>query len=413
MKKSSLKKRIYLFLTVCMSFLTLVGMLPAYAEENAENTSADRPPEPSLEVTEDGHIDDERLKQWVDAYLKADGWDAPQCAMSIGLWYPGTDETWFYNPDEWMYGVNWSKLPISMVFAEKLANGELTNDTVITGITLEYALQTVLEDSSGPSFYSMITYLGGDTMSNCAELVPQYAGLPEDYYTDDFYQKSYYTARIMTEVTKTLYQGGDERFPNVLEYMKYSQPWDMFKRDENIRVNLNASQTHAASWGDGAGDYIHCTGVVYTPTPVVLTIMMKNISDLDVMGGAAGHIALVATEMDARQQLVSTAESSPSKPPAETDSEMSPDESSVSGSDSEEMASAIADPSSPSPDISLTAEETPETGLPAESSGQVLNPDETASQAPRLWLLGISALILLSLSCLAVSRRIGKKNQRK
>ena len=71
------------------------------------------------------------------------------------------------------------------VFAEQLANGKLSNDSVITGIQLEYALQTVLENSSGPSFYSMVSHLGGNTVSNCAELVPQYAGLPEDYYTDD------------------------------------------------------------------------------------------------------------------------------------------------------------------------------------------------------------------------------------
>ena len=408
MDKRSLKKTVGLFLAVCMSFLTLVGTFSAFADESTEGVSADQPRDPSLEVTEDGHIDEERLKQWVDAYLHADGWDAPQCAMSIGIWYPGTDETWFYNPDEWMYGVNWSKLPISMLFAEKLAAGELTNESVITGITLEYALQTVLENSSGPSFYSMVTYLGGNTVSNCADLVPQYAGLPEDYYIDDFYQKSYYTARIMTEVTKTLYLGGDERFPKVLEYMKESQPWDMFKRDENIRVNLNASQTHAASWGDGAGDYIHCTGVIYTPTPIVLTVMTKNISDLDIIGGVAGHIALVATEMDARQQLTSTAESSAAAP-TDVENEIVPNETPVPDTVSGEMRLDMSDPSAQPQDTPLISEENSETVPSLESSGQDFKPDEKVSPAPRLWLLSISALILLSLICIAVSRGIGKK----
>ncbi len=408
MDKRSLKKTVGLLLAVCMSFLALVGTFSAFADESTEGVSADQPQEPSLEVTEDGHIDEERLKQWVDTYLHADGWDAPQCAMSIGIWYPGTDETWFYNPDEWMYGVNWSKLPISMLFAEKLAAGELTNDSVITGITLEYALQTVLENSSGPSFYSMVTYLGGNTVSNCADLVPQYAGLPEDYYIDDFYQKSYYTARIMTEVTKTLYLGGDERFPKVLEYMKESQPWDMFKRDENIRVNLNASQTHAASWGDGAGDYIHCTGVIYTPTPIVLTVMTKNISDLDIIGGVAGHIALVVTEMDARQQLTSTAESSAAAP-TDVENQIVPNESPVPDTVSGEMRLDMSDPSAQPQDTPLISEENSETVPSLESSSQELKPDEIASPTPRLWLLGISALILLSLICIAVSRGIGKK----
>lgn len=36
----------------------------------------------------------------------------------------------------------------------------------------------------------------------------------------------------------------------------------MFNRDEYIRNELHAAQTHVAPWGDGAGDYIHCTGVL-------------------------------------------------------------------------------------------------------------------------------------------------------
>ena len=411
MKIRSLKKTVFLFFTLLMSFSTQIGTLSAFGEGDSVDVFADQLQELSLEVTDDGHIDGERLKQWVDAYLKADGWDAPQCAMSIGLWYPGIDETWFYNPDEWMYGVNWSKLPISMVFAEKLAAGELSNDSVITGITLEYALQTVLENSSGPSFYSMVTYLGGDTVSNCAELVPQYVGLPEDYYVDDFYQRSYYTARIMTEVTKTLYQGGDERFPNVLKYMKESQPWDMFKRDENIRVNLNASQTHAASWGDGAGDYIHCTGVIYTPTPIVLTIMMKNISDLDILGGVAGHIALMATEMDARQRLVSTAESDSVPVPADADKDTQSDDSPVPDTDLGKKTSEDINSSAQCSDTPMLSEKSAKTEPSIASSRQSFELDETASPLPRLWLLGISALILLLLICLATSQRIKKKNR--
>lgn len=190
--------------------------------------------------------------------------------------------------------------------------------------------------------------------------------------------------------------------------MKESQPWGMFKQHEYIRVNLNASQTHAASWGDGAGDYIHCTGVSCTPTPTVLTVMTKNISDLDIIGGVAGHIALVATEMDARQQLISTSESSAAAP-TDVKNEIVPNESPVPGTASEEMRSDVSDPSAKPQNTPFIAEENSETVPSLEPSGQDLRPDEKASPTPRLWLLGISALILLSLICIAVSRGIGKK----
>ena len=414
-KRGSFTIVISLFLVMTMMILTPFGALCGYAEDGTEEVSVESQT-PAVEVTEDGHIDGERLKQWVDAYLKADRWDEPQCAMSIGLWYSGTDETWFYNPDEWMYGVNWSKLPISMYFAEKLAKGELSKDTVITGITLEYALQTVLESSSGPSIYSMLTYLGGNSVSNCAELVPQYAGLPEDYYTDEFYQESYYTARIMHEVTKTLYRGGDERFPNVLEYMKKSQPWDMFNRDDYIRNNFSAAQAHAASWGDGAGDFIHCTGVLYTPTPIVLTIMMKNISDLDIMGGVAHHIAELAVAMDAKQQEIRLTAETAAPSSAETQNEASQGSVSVPEADStaENPADdAIVPAAETAADGDVTEGETEEKtetemNAPIPESAS----EEPASQSRRVWLIIISTLIVLAMIGISLARKIGKEQRR-
>ena len=140
MKTRNIKRAVSLVLITAIMVLAPAGAVPAFAEQSGGETAPAPEPTPTPEITEDGHFDAELLEQWVNAYLKADGWDEPQCSMSIGLWYSGTDETWFYNPDEWMYGVDWSKLPISMVFAEKTANGELANDSVITGISLEYAL---------------------------------------------------------------------------------------------------------------------------------------------------------------------------------------------------------------------------------------------------------------------------------
>ncbi len=374
--------------------------------ETAEPASTEKSGKEQPEMTEDGHIDGERLKQWLENYLKADHWDEPQCSISVGFWYSGSDETWLYNPDEWMYGVNWSKLPISMVYAEKLANGELSNDSVITGLQLEYALQTVLENSSGSSFYSMVTYLGGNTVSNCAELVPQYAGLPDSYYTDEFYQQSYYTARIMMEVTKTLYLGGDERFPKVLEYMKKSQPWDMFNRDNWIREDLHTSQTHAAVWGDGAGDYLHCTGVIYTDSPIVVTIMMKNISDLDIMGGIAHHLAELGQRMSYRQEQIREAEEAASTHAlAEAESKAVPDASHETVPDPEAQTS---EPPAGSAAATADKTEAAETASPAPEPVQ-----EAYSRTPRILLLAVSALVLVLLIVITVLQRNRQKPLRK
>ena len=445
MKNMRLAKNfLSLLLVTGMMLLTFAGALPTRAAASAdqpaveagageaqpggtaaENAAAEETPaaDPSAEeaeaasgepkyvpeITEDGHIDSERLTPWVQNYLKADHWDEPQCSMSIGLWCSGSDETWLYNPDEWMYGVNWSKLPVSMYFAEQLAKGELSNDTSINGITLEYALQTVLESSSGPSFSSMLVYLGGNTASNCAELVPQYAGLPEDYYTEDFYQRSYYTARIMMEVTKTLYQGGDERFPNVLKYMRESQPWDMFNRNDYIRDVLHTSQTHAASWGDGAGDYIHCTGVIYTPSPIVLTVMMKNISDLDIMGGIADHMSVLALELDAKQKELQLAEEeAAAAAKAQAESSPSPAETEKPAGDAGTAPAPAAEAEAGNPDGTAGTDSAGVPDSPSQAPGApgpAAEGEDAYSPVPRILLMAGAGVLALLLAVTAVLRR--------
>ena len=108
-------------------------------------------------------------------------------------------------------------------------------------------------------------------------MAKEYAGdLPDSYFTGEYYNNGY-TARLMLEITKTLFEGGEERFPFVLEHMKKSQPEDLFKRDWNVRTKWEVAQTHAADWGGEGDDLIHCTGIFYTPAPAILTVMTRNI----------------------------------------------------------------------------------------------------------------------------------------
>ena len=295
-------KRMNRFLSIILALVLVFSMqagnLTAFAEEIPTEPLTETLPSP---VLEDGHFDADLLKQWVDAYLDENYWNHPGCKMTIAYWYSGTDETWFYNADDWLSCVNWYKLPLCMYYAEKLKSGELTKESVVTGITLEYAMSTLLEHSSGPSLYSLVTDLAEREGLSYTDVAKQYAGdLPDSYFTSEYYNNGY-TARLMMEITKTLFEGGEDRFPFVLEHMKKSQPYDMFKRDWNIQSKWEVAQTHAADWGGEGDDFIHCTAIFYTPTPAVLTIMTKNIWDLDIMGGVAGHFFNLTEALDLKQ----------------------------------------------------------------------------------------------------------------
>ncbi len=276
---------------------------------------------------EDGHlIDGDALTKFFDEYLHENYCDNENQCLSIAVWCPDTDEYWYYNPDVWMYGVNWYRLPVSMYLAEKVSKGELTMDTIVNGITLEYAITTALAATSNPSSSSMVLYLGGNMTTNCADLTKGLANMPDSYFVDDYYNENAYTARLMLEITKTLYLGGEERFPLVEESMKEAMPEDFFKRDWYVRHDWEIAQASAAYWGEGAGDRINCTGIIYTPTPMLLTVMMKNIADMDIMGGVAWRFSHLGEalgerlhpEDDASSDAAGLTESVPSETLSET-----------------------------------------------------------------------------------------------
>ena len=395
-------------LVLVLALSMQAGNLTAFAEQTPAPTPTPTEVLPLTEtlpspVLEDGHFDGDLLKQWVDAYLEENYWNHPGCEMAIAYWYSGTDETWFYNADDWIGCVNWYKLPLCMYYAEKLKSGEMTKETVVTGITLEYAMSTLLEHSSGPSLYSLVTDLAEREGLSYTDVAKQYADLPESYFTSEYYNNAY-TARLMMEITKTLFEGGEDRFPFVLEHMKKSQPYDMFKRDWNIQTKWEVAQTHAADWGGEGDDLIHCTAIFYTPTPAVLTIMTKNIWDLDIMGGVAGHFFNLTEALDLKQHPERAAELAATVPPtaeAEPTAETRP----IIQPSPETQEQSVIEPQP----VVLPAEETrPAAGT---ETGQVVN--SAPSPIPILIVLFILLVLIAICSILLIIHNRKERERRR
>ena len=389
----------------------------------------------------DGHlIDGDTLTKFFDEYLHENYCDNEDQCLSIAVWCPDTDEYWYYNPDVWMYGVNWYRLPVSMYLAEKVSKGELTMDTVVNGITLEYAISTALAATSNPSSSSMVLYLGGNMTTNCADLTTGLSNLPESYFVDEYYQENAYTARLMLEITKTLYLGGEERFPLVEESMKDAMPDDFFKRDWNVGHDWVIAQASAAYWGEGAGDRVHCTGIIYTPSPIVLTVMMKNIADMDIIGGVAwrfSHLGAALGERlhpedDSSADTAVSAEAAPVEAPTETQTAEAV-EAQVADAGAADASVSVAPDLSVSPAVTVTPPVeaaptvTPETPAPsselqtpvpsappAESTATLQ--DTAPSAAPknpfRFFLIGFLVLFV-AVVAVAVVLIVREQRQRK
>ena len=260
------------------------------------------------EGTEDsGLIDAAALDSWMEEYVAQNGLNGDYQVFSVGFCYTGTGDFWFWNADQWMYSASLYKVPVSMLLAEKEAAGELTQDTVINNQyasgTLAHLESTALTFSNNDSGHALVEYMGGSYAGKCADQIVKFTSLPESYFTsDDFNNLSYYTARFMTHVMKTLYDGGEEAFPHVIEYLLDAQPDDYYNSDAGLKGSYAIAQKYGAFVEQNGNNNNHCAAIIYTPTPVIVVVMTKNVGDYQRRIAEVGsHLAGYALELDEKK----------------------------------------------------------------------------------------------------------------
>ena len=212
------RKRI---LALLLSLLLFPGWSADVQAEEAEPTASEAQDAEPLIV-------EEELNRWMEDYLSQISLNPDWQRFSVGFYYSGTGESWYYDADQWMYSASLYKVPVSMLMAEKEAAGEVTQDSWIAtqyaSGTLQYLESSALTWSNNDSGHALVEYLGGTYAGKCADQTVRFTELPDDYFAEDFFQMSYYSARYMTQVMATLLAGGEERFPHVIEYLLPAQP---------------------------------------------------------------------------------------------------------------------------------------------------------------------------------------------
>lgn len=240
-----------------LALILSVGLLavPAFAE--GDETPA-------------GLVDGGQLDAMIAQYIEEKNLNADK--ISVGYCYTATGDTWLYNGDEWYYSASMYKVPLMMILAEREHNGELTQESDLNGLTLAKAEESILVYSNNDFAHLMMHYIGTDR--ECRELYQQYSNLPVDQYDPDFYDYSYFSARFMTDVVKTLYFE-NERFPHIVDCLKLAQPGAYFRRD------MGSDYEIAQKYGSYK-EFNSTAGIVYTPNPYILVVMTK---DLTIAGG--------------------------------------------------------------------------------------------------------------------------------
>lgn len=275
-----MKKPFRIFLSLLLAASVCVS-LPCAAFADGQDTAqsagnGEETAEPEMTI-----FDPDELQSMVDSFIQEySGYGVKADNISFAYTYLATGETWFYNPDTWYYSASMYKVPLMMILAEKEANGELTQESDVKGLTLAYAEESILVYSNNDYAHLMLNYLGTD--KEAREMYKQFSSLPDDYYDPDFIDYSYFTVRFMNDVMTTLYNA-PERFPHITDCLKRAQPTDYFHL--YIDPELEVAQKYGSY-----KEFNNTSGIIYTPNPVILTVMTSDLARAELVIGEAARM---------------------------------------------------------------------------------------------------------------------------
>ena len=336
-----MKKQPRQVLSVLLTLTLLVSMhAAAFSEETADlDTQTDH----------NGIIDSDMLNRWAESVFQDRGLNANYQDLSIGFCYTGTGDTWYWNADIWMYSASLYKVPVSMLMAEREAAGELTQESIVNGTTLEFLESTALVYSNNDSGHSMVSYLGGTYAGKCSDMTIKYTELPESYFNSDFIDVSYYTARYMTQVMKALYYGGAERFPHVVDYLLTAQPDAYYNSSPDFSQKYQIAQKYGSYEEPNGNNNNHCAAIIYTPTPIIVVVMTRNIMDYqNLIAQTGAYLAEYSLELDQKAEELRRAAAEQA---ARTEEETAPSDDSQTMEQEMETAAALEETeSAPNPE---------------------------------------------------------------
>ena len=230
--------------------------------------------------------------RYLSSYSVKIGW----CDLQSG-------EEWYLDGDTFMECASTYKLPLAMIYVDKIAAGELTLDAKIGSYVLGDALENMLVNSHNGSGYILRSHVSEDVMEY-RRLQAAYSGLSEDEISPAFYHYNLFSPRFMIGTLHTLYDNS-ERYSLILDYLKQARPTQYF--------SLYRGETEVAHKYGSYEEYVCDSGIIYTERPFLLCVMTYKVRGAPFIIGQIARIA-----MDYAEYLAAHPEPTPAPTPVPT-----------------------------------------------------------------------------------------------
>ena len=192
---------------------------------------------------------------------------------------------YFYNENTYFTAASAIKVPVAMLYYDKIEAGEITlSDTLLyhsddyeagggstaasykvgERIPLSYLLEQTIVNSDNTALNILIGNIG---YRKCKEELTKYSDieLPEDFYTSNIANVSYYY-----DVLQYLYQN-TEKYRELISYMK--------KSSGGIYLKANLPQYEVAHKYGSYDGYVHDYGIIYGKNTYLVGVFTKGIQN--------------------------------------------------------------------------------------------------------------------------------------
>ena len=205
----------------------------------------------------------------VEGYLEENG-IAPE-QLALGWRDLTTGAEYYVNENEYFYGASLYKLALNMVWAGRVAAGEIDWDYRVGRAKLGELSRGSLEDSNNNYSYILCQGLGSYRKAKL-ECAPLYGMTPEEAYAEKKYYKDHWiTPRQMITCLQKLWDE-PEAYPRVTECLLRAQPGRYFRLEED---RWPIAQKYG--WLHIGGMDISTAGIVWAPRPFLLVVMTHNL----------------------------------------------------------------------------------------------------------------------------------------
>ena len=224
------------------------------------------------EEEDDARFAGRSWEEIVDEFLAEHHTDP--ASVACGWCNTVTGEEHYHNADQYMVSGSMYKVPINMIFTEKVHNGEIGWDTFIGGYRYEYCLHATIVDSNNDIAKGMWDYLGG--YQPYRHILAPYMGEDPDTVDEKFYENNFFTPRQMIYALKLL-ATESERFPKLIDEMLQAEPNKYFKERAH---DYDIAQKYGY-WPDPNGWHVALNdcAIIYTEEPICIVIFIDSVSE--------------------------------------------------------------------------------------------------------------------------------------